>query len=110
MGWPVAYRVIIYRAPEFLASSRPNWVPHPLPRKRMCLSAYDPKVGGGGSNTRLRVRGWGTHFGRLARKPGTLYTQWHVTFKGEKEEQDFRPFLFANIVHSICDFTDPWII
>jgi hypothetical protein len=35
-----------------------------------CVSPLDPKVGG--RNTLLRVRGWGTQFGRLNRKPFTL--------------------------------------
>ncbi len=38
-----------------------------------CVSPIGHK-GGGESNTRLRgVRGWGTQFGRLYRKPGTLF-------------------------------------
>jgi hypothetical protein len=65
----------IHGLPECL-SLRRNWVPHPFPRKRVCLVVYHngPK---GGSNTRLRVRGWGgggTRIGRQDRKPGTLNT------------------------------------
>jgi hypothetical protein len=59
---------IHYRAPEFLVS-RPNWVPHTFPPSE-CVPLR-PK---GGSNTRLRVREWGSQFQRLDRKPGILYT------------------------------------
>jgi hypothetical protein len=38
--------------------------------KRVCLPPWTHR---GNSNTRLRVRGWGTQFRRLDRKPGTLY-------------------------------------
>ncbi len=59
----------VYKVPGIL-SSRPNWGPHPLTRKRVLF----PLGFEGGSHTRLRVRGWGTQFGRLARNPGALYT------------------------------------
>jgi len=44
--------------------------PHPFLRKRMCL----PPGLKGGSNTLLRMWGWGTQFGRLVRKP------WHSVY------------------------------
>jgi hypothetical protein len=52
----------ILRVPESL-SHRRNWAPHPLPRERMCLPPA----------TLLRVRRWGAQFGRLDRKPDTLW-------------------------------------
>ncbi len=43
----------IHRVPECLSLHR-NWVPHPLPRKRVCLPPWTQRWE---SNTRLRVRG-----------------------------------------------------
>ncbi len=58
----------VYRMPGFL-SSRPNWVlPHPLTHKWVL-----PPFGSKGRHTRLRGRGWGTHFWRSDRHPSTLY-------------------------------------
>ncbi len=48
---------------------------HSLPRKRV-ISPLGPE---GWSYTRFRVRVLGTQFGRLGRKPGTLYTLWYYT-------------------------------
>jgi hypothetical protein len=47
--------------------------PHPPPSPfSLCVPPFlEPKVGGG--NTRMRVKG-GSQFGRLERKPGTLFT------------------------------------
>jgi hypothetical protein len=44
------------RVPEFLAG-RLNWLPHPLPRKRVC-SVYPQDPGGGGTHS-LVERGLG---------------------------------------------------
>jgi hypothetical protein len=47
----------IPRVPQWL-SPRWNWDPHPLSRKRVCFPSGTK--GGGGFQTRLRVRGWGS--------------------------------------------------
>jgi hypothetical protein len=44
-----------------------------MPRVSECVSPLEPKGGGGGA-TLLRVRGWGTQFCQLERKPGTVYS------------------------------------
>jgi hypothetical protein len=49
-----------------------NGSPTPSPASEF-VSLLGPK-GGGGSNTLLRVRGRGTQFGRLDRRPGTLWS------------------------------------
>jgi hypothetical protein len=45
--------------------------PHPLSRKRVCPT--EPK---GGGHSRLRVRGWGSQFGRLEKRLSILSTLW----------------------------------
>jgi hypothetical protein len=52
---------------------RRNWFPPTRSSESECVSPLGSK---GGSNTLLQVRGWGTQFGRLDRRPGTLYTLW----------------------------------
>ncbi len=48
------------------------WSPHPLP---LCEDVYPLLPKGGGEATLPRGWwGWGNQFGRLERKPGTLYT------------------------------------
>ncbi len=64
-----------HKVPECL-SLRRNWSPHPR-----VSPPLDPK---GGGNIPLRLRGWGTQYGRLDRKPGTLYTLWCSLFKKQQ--------------------------
>jgi hypothetical protein len=61
----------IPRVPEYLFHRR-NWVPHPLPRQRVCLPPWIQK--GGGKHSLAGEGGGGTQFGRLDRKPGTEYS------------------------------------
>ncbi len=51
-------------------SHRPNWDP---PNTPYCKRECPPEPKGGG-HTRLRVRGWGSQFGRLKKKTSTLCT------------------------------------
>ncbi len=63
----------LHKVPECL-SLRRNWVPPPPPPYRVCLPPGYPKDG-----RATLAYGWGggrTQFGRLDRKPGTLYTLW----------------------------------
>ncbi len=66
---------ILHRGPERL-SLRQNWVPQvptPFPASE-CVSPLDPK---GGKQHSLAGEGLGrTQFGRMERKPDTLYTLW----------------------------------
>ncbi len=60
----------VHRVPEFL-SLLLNWVPHPLPYKRVCLSPLGP----GGSHTRWRGGGVGVEGPQIRRRgsySGTL--------------------------------------
>ena len=60
-----------FKGPGFLASSRYGSSPTPLSLQLVCPPLFGTK--GGGGNTRLRLKG-GSQFGRLERKPGTLFT------------------------------------
>ncbi len=64
----------VYRVAEcrpFIGSGSPP--PHPLPRKRLCFP-HGPKAGGGGApQPRVGEGVVESHFGRLDRKPGTLW-------------------------------------
>jgi hypothetical protein len=62
----------LYKVPEFLYS-RLNWVPQPLPRKRVYLFPMDPGGGGGGNTLAWWGLGEGIQFRRLDRNSGTLY-------------------------------------
>jgi hypothetical protein len=63
----------IPRVPECMPHRR-NWLPSPPPLKVSVSPPLDLK--GGGATFSLQVRGWGTHLGRLDRRPDTLYTLW----------------------------------
>ncbi len=69
LGLALAPAKYIPRVPQCL-SPRPNWDP-PSP-----ASESAPRNQRGGGHTRLRVRGWGSQFGRLKNKPSTLSTLW----------------------------------
>ncbi len=56
---------------QYTQSTRVYALPPPL--KVSVTPPLDPK---GGRNTLFQVRGLGTQFGRLDRRPGTLYTLW----------------------------------
>ncbi len=68
-------RILVYKAPDFLAS-RPNWVPPP-PRKRVRLPPRSLR--GGGASFASGEGGGRTQFGRLDGKPDTLYIQARIT-------------------------------
>ncbi len=76
-------RIIVYRAPEFLAS-RPTWVPHSLPRKQVCLPFRTEKRVGG-RNTRLRVRGWKDPIRTTGQKACHSVYSVCLTFSSRKE-------------------------
>ena len=57
--------------------------PHPFSESER----VSPLGSKGGEEHLFQVRGWGTQFGRLDRRPGTLYTpwpRWYVELKVEK--------------------------
>ena len=76
VGWSICtvQRALVhdFRGPGFLANSWYGSSPTPLSLQLVCPPPFlEPKVGGG--NTRMQVKG-GSQFGRLERKPGTLFT------------------------------------
>ncbi len=76
--------VYIPRVPECL-SLRRNWVP-PLPPSHAseCVAPLGPN--GVREQHSLGGEGVGTQFGRLDRKPGTLYTLWTALLKQKRSD------------------------
>ncbi len=73
--------MIVYKEYQSVYVPSSELGPPPLPRMRVCLP---PETQTGGDNTRLGMRGWGTQFRRLDRKPGTLYTLYLYAYPNKK--------------------------
>ncbi len=73
VGWSIQFREQLYMILEALSRQFMVWLLTHPPLPSACVSPPFWNQRWGGGNTRMRVNG-GSQFGRLERKPGTLFT------------------------------------